>query len=72
MRFTVIVNGIANSGVTPKPELIGGGRQLTSEMLGGGVLVNSVGLRSSPAGARGWLLVTDGPFAETKELIGGM
>jgi hypothetical protein len=50
--------------------------QLIEDMAKAGVLIATDGLQPSSKGARvridnGKLTVTDGPFAETKELIGG-
>src|SRR5262249_48717911 len=50
--------------------------KLSEKMTKAGVLVQSGGLQPSSNGARvhaskGKLSVTDGPFAETKEIIGG-
>ena len=50
--------------------------QFIGEMVKSGILVAADGLLSSARGARvrlskGKVSVTDGPFAETKELIGG-
>ena len=46
------------------------------QLIDAGVLVDGAGLQPSSKGARvglknGQVVVTDGPFAETKELIGG-
>ena len=50
--------------------------QLIEEMTKAGVLLSTEGCQPSSKGARvrlstGKVTVTDGPFAETKELIGG-
>lgn len=78
MRFMMMVKGGADyeAGVAPRPDLMRAVGRLTKEMIDAGVLVDSGGLLPSSAGARvrvskGQLLVTDGPFPETKELIGG-
>lgn len=48
-----------------------------NEMIEAGVMLDAAGLKPSSAGkrvrfeGRGKTIVTDGPFAETKELIGG-
>jgi hypothetical protein len=48
-----------------------------NEMIAAGVMLDGAGLKPSSAGkrirfeGRGKTIVTDGPFAETKELIGG-
>jgi len=63
-------------GVPPSPELVAAIGKLTADMLKAGVLVQTGGLAPTAKGARinvsrGKLSVTDGPFAETKEVIGG-
>jgi hypothetical protein len=64
------------AGRPPSPELLAAIGTLTDEMVKKGVLVQTGGLLPSSRGARvrvsrGTLSVTDGPFPETKELIGG-
>lgn len=64
------------AGAPPDPKLMAAMDQLTKEMTDAGVLLLSEGLYPSSKGAqirasRGKLSVTDGPFAEAKELIGG-
>jgi len=64
------------AGLPPNPELLAAIGKLTDEMVKAGVLVQTGGLLPSSNGARvrvsrGTLSVTDGPFPETKELIGG-
>ena len=78
MRFMIMVKGNKDyeAGLPPTPELIGAIGKLSSEMTAAGVLLGTGGLLPSSKGARvrakgGKLLVTDGPFAETKELVGG-
>jgi hypothetical protein len=78
MRFMMMVKADGNyeAGVAPRHELLTAIGQLTREMVTAGVLVDAGGLLPSSAGARvrvsgGKLSVTDGPFPETKELIGG-
>jgi hypothetical protein len=63
-------------GVPPKPELMAAIGALAQEMSQKGVLVEMGGLRPSASGTRirlagGRLTVTDGPFTESKELVGG-
>ena len=60
----------------PDPKLIAAIAQLSEDMAKSGVLVDSGGLYPSAKGARvklsgGKVTVTDGPFSEAKELIGG-
>src|SRR5215469_14323824 len=78
MRFMMLVKADANyeSGRPPSPALISAITELTQKMTKLGVLVQTGGLLPSSNGARvkassGKLTVTDGPFAETKELVGG-
>ena len=64
------------AGHPPSPELIAAVGKLTEEMMKTGVVKEAGGLFPSSAGARvraagGKLTVTDGPFTEAKELIGG-
>jgi hypothetical protein len=60
----------------PTAELMAAIGKLTDEMRKSGVLVSTGGLYPSAKGARlrlsgGKITVTDGPFTETKEMIGG-
>jgi hypothetical protein len=60
----------------PTPELMAAIAKLTDEMRASGVLVSTGGLYPSAKGARlrlagGKVTVTDGPFTETKEMVGG-
>ena len=78
MRFMMMVKADPNyeAGKPPNPELLEAIGKLTDDMVKAGVLVQTGGLLPSSKGARvrvsrGSLSVTDGPFPETKELIGG-
>src|SRR5688500_3622870 len=78
MRFMSIVKADANyeAGHPPSPELMAAIGKLTQEMIQAGIVKDTGGLFPSSAGARvratgGKLTVTDGPFTESKELIGG-
>jgi hypothetical protein len=78
MRFMMIVKADKNyeAGTPPKPELMAAIGKLSEEMIKAGVLLDMGGLLPSSKGARinvkqGKLIVTDGPFSEAKELIGG-
>jgi len=78
MRFMMMVKGDRQyeAGAPPAPELVAAMEQLIQEMASTGVLVDAGGLLPSAAGALvrcrgGKLSVHDGPFAETKELVGG-
>jgi hypothetical protein len=78
MRFMMMVKADRDyeAGLPPRPELIDAIGKLSEQMAKSGVLVDTGGLLPSSRGARvrvagGKLHVVDGPFAETKELIGG-
>src|SRR5678815_2516235 len=65
-----------NSGMVPSERLIADMGKLMEEMTRAGVLLSTAGLRPTSEGvrvrlARGKLSTVDGPFAETKEVIGG-
>ena len=78
MRVMVFVKATEDSenGVPPTPEAFAAMDKFTEELVEAGVLVAGAGLKSSAEakrididGAR--RTVTDGPFAETRELIAG-
>ena len=78
MRFMMMVKADKNyeAGMPPNPELLAAMGKLTEDMTKAGVLLQTGGLLPSSKGARirvsrGAVSVTDGPFPETKELIGG-
>jgi PhnB protein len=78
MQFMIIVkSGTAcEAGVKPGQDVIAAVGNYTQELRRAGVLVELSRLEPSAKGARirfsaGKPLVIDGPFAETKELIGG-
>jgi hypothetical protein len=78
LRFMMMVKGDQDyeAGLPPRPELAAAIGQLSAEMMQAGVLLEVGGLLPSARGARvrvsgGKVTVTDGPFAEAKELIGG-
>ena len=65
-----------NSGVVPSEQLMSDTGRLIEAMTREGVLVQTAGLRPTAEGTRvrlrnGKLSTIDGPFAETKEVIGG-
>ena len=75
MRFMTLVKSAENFGPPPTEFMEAIGR-LTEEEARAGVLVQTGGLLPSMKGARirlsrGKLNFTDGPFTETKELVGG-
>jgi hypothetical protein len=64
------------SGQKPSPKLMEDMGKLIEEWMGNGTLVRTAGLRPTAEGFRvrsnhGKVSVTDGPFLETKEVIGG-
>ena len=78
MRFMMIVKASPDSeaGKMPSEELLAAMGKYNDELMKAGVLVDLTGLHPSSKGKRikfqGWKrTVTDGPFAETKELIAG-
>ena len=78
MRVMVIVkaNPESEAGALPTPEYIARMGAYNNELIAAGVMLDGGGLQPSAKGARvsiqsGKVTVTDGPFAETKELIGG-
>lgn len=78
MRFMLTANANKNSeaGAPPDPKLMAAIGKLTEDMTKAGVLVGTGGLAPSSMGARirlagGKVTVTDGPFTEAKEIIGG-
>ena len=78
MRVMVIVKASQDSeaGALPTPDYIEAMGAFNNELIAAGVMLDGGGLQSSAKGARVRLqnrkaVVTDGPFAETKELIGG-
>ena len=78
MRFMMLVKASKESeaGMLPSKELIAAMGQLNEEMVKAGVLIAGEGLQASSKGARitysgSQRSVTDGPFAETKELLAG-
>ncbi|MBA2346412.1 MAG: YciI family protein [Rubrobacter sp.] len=78
MRFLIMhkSNEENEAGVPPSQELIEGMSKLMEESSRAGVLIAAEGVHPSSRGARlsfsdGRRTVTDGPFAEAKELIAG-
>lgn len=80
MRFMMIVKATHDSEASqlPSSELIAAMQQYNEELVKAGVLVAGEGLHPSSDGVRisypvpgGKPVVTDGPFAETTELIAG-
>ena len=78
MRVMVIVKATKNSeaGVLPKEEMLAAMGKYNEELVKAGVLLSGDGLHPSSKGKRvrfsgGTTTVSDGPFAETKELVAG-
>ena len=75
MRFLSIVKAAENQG-SPPQALLDAIARLTEDSLRDGSLVQTGGLGATMTGARvriasGKITVTDGPFAEAKEVVGG-
>src|SRR5512139_4297418 len=73
MRYLVVLRA-PQAATPPPPELMEAIMKLGDEATQAGALLDTAGLAPSAAGARvqlagGELTVTDGPFAEAKELI---
>jgi hypothetical protein len=78
MRFIMIVKATEDSeaGHMPSEKLLSAMGKYNEELMKAGVLLDLSGLQPSSKGTRvkfanGKRTVTDGPFAETKELIAG-
>ena len=78
MRFMAIIKATADyeAGRPPNPELMAAMGKLSQDeartgrfVSGGGLLPSSQGHKVTMSGGK--ITVTDGPFAETKEVIGG-
>src|SRR2546426_3227206 len=75
MRFLSIVKSAENQGPPPQA-LLDAIAQLTEDSIRNGSLIQTGGLCATSTGARvrvsgGKLTVTDGPFTEAKEVVGG-
>jgi|ERR1700733_10135204 len=80
MRFMMIYKPAnfkdSEAGIPPTPEHMAEMGKFIGEMVQSGALLATDGLQASSKGARvklseGKVVVTDGPFSEAKELIGG-
>lgn len=76
MRFLSLVRINENSGLQPSEQLMADMGKLIDEMTATGHLVHTHGLRPTAEGKRmrlrhGRLSTTDGPFTESKEIVGG-
>ena len=76
MRFLSMIRINEQSGQVPSEQLMADMGKLIDEMTREGVLVRTAGLRPTAEGTRvrlrqGQLSTVDGPFVETKEVVGG-
>jgi len=76
MRFLSMIRIDEKSGQQPSEQLMNDMGRLMDEMSREGALVRTAGLRPTAEGVRvrlrkGKLSTIDGPFTETKEVIGG-
>lgn len=78
MKFMVIIkaNKASEQGVMPSEQLLREMTQYNEELVKSGIMLAGEGLHPSIKGkrvvfSRNAVTVTDGPFAETKELIAG-
>lgn len=76
MRFLSLIRIDEKSGKKPSQKLMEDMGKLMEELMRSGALVSTAGLRPTAEGVRvrsyhGKLTTTDGPFLETKEVIGG-
>ena len=76
MRFLSLIRVNENTGQVPSEQLMTDMGKLIEDMTKSGVLLDTAGLRPTKEGSRlrlrgGKISVTDGPFTETKEVIGG-
>ena len=76
MKFLSMIRIDEKTGQQPSEQLMQDMGKLIEEMTREGKLVSTAGLRPTKEGKRvrlrkGQMFVTDGPFTETKEVIGG-
>jgi len=78
MRFAILVKATKESeaGVLPSKEMLTEMGKFNEELVQAGIMLAAEGLQASSKGTRvkfsaGKPTVTDGPFAETKELVAG-
>jgi len=76
MRFLSMIRLDETTGKVPSEQLMSDMGKLIDDMTREGVLVRTAGLRPTAEGARvrlrkGQLSTADGPFTETKEVVGG-
>jgi len=76
MRFMSMIRIKENTGLVPSEQLMTEMGKLIEELTRDGKLISTAGLRPTSEGVRvrqrnGKLSMADGPFTETKEVIGG-
>jgi len=76
MRFLSMVRVVENTGQKPSEQLMSDMGRLLDELTTAGVMIETAGLKPTAEGVRvrwrnGNLSTIDGPFTETKEVIGG-
>jgi hypothetical protein len=76
MRYLSMIRIDEKSGQAPSEQLMQDMGKLIDEMIRAGSLISTAGLRPTAEGVRvrlrrGKLSTTDGPFTETKEVVGG-
>jgi hypothetical protein len=76
MRFMSMIRIQENTGQVPSEQLMNDMGKLIGELTATGQLVSTAGLRPTAEGVRvrlrrGALSTVDGPFTETREVIGG-
>jgi hypothetical protein len=76
MRFLSMIRINENTGQQPSERLMNEMGKLMDEMIRAGTLISTAGLRPTKEAVRvrsrhGRLSTTEGPFTETKEVIGG-
>ena len=76
MKFLSMIRVDEKTGQQPSERLMADMGKLMDEMIRAGTLVSTAGLRPTAEGVRvrsnrGKLSTTEGPFTETKEVIGG-
>jgi hypothetical protein len=76
MRFLSLIRINERAGQRPSEQLLADMGRLMEQMAAEGTLLDTAGLRPTAEGARmrlskGRITTTDGPFTETKEVVGG-
>jgi hypothetical protein len=76
MRFLSMIRHAENTGQVPSEQLMTDMGKLIEEMTRDGTLIQTAGLRPTAEGTRvrlrrGKLTTIDGPFTESKEIVGG-